>query len=76
MTIPRPTLIKDLYDAKHYPSFLDIIGSETLKEQIKQVVESELNPKEKVNTRRLKCYWCDWYYLSAADHKRHGIFCP
>ena len=39
MAKPRPTLIKDLYGAKHYPSFLDINGSETFKEQIKHVIE-------------------------------------
>ena len=53
MTIHRPTLIKDLYNAKNCPSFLDI-NSETLKEQIKHVIESE-RKKEKHKKIRLKC---------------------
>ena len=48
MAIPRPTLIKYLYDAKHYPSFLDIIGSETLEEQFKYASESERKQKGKI----------------------------
>ena len=75
-TIPRPVLIEELYVGKHYPSFLDLINSKALQEKTKKIIQDDLSKREKEIKYRLKCYWCEWYFISEADHKRHGLFCP
>ena len=68
LTIPRPVIIPNLYQEEHYPSLIDYIQSQELKENFqKEIRKSELLKE--------KCRFCDWWYCSDADKQKHKIIC-
>ena len=56
-TIPRPVLIEELYEGKHYPSYLDLINSKSLQEKTKKIIQDDLSKREKEIKYRFICYW-------------------
>jgi len=67
-TLPKPILMDQVYDGEHYASFLDYKNSETLRKNIKEKLEKEEKKGD-------KCYFCNWYFGSSNDKKKHKIFC-
>jgi len=72
-TLLRPVFLTQLYDGKHYPSFVDMVESKTLHQKVREKISKEIkeNPSDFE-----KCHWCSWYFQTKNDKKKHRFFCP
>jgi len=68
-TLPKPVLIKELYNEKHYPSLIDIDQSPDLLKKVQNQIQKE----EKASDAPEKCCRCNWYFQSANDKKEASV---
>jgi len=66
----KPVLIKELYNGSHYPSFIDILKSESLLGKMREQISTE-NKQEQIE----RCSRCYWFYQSNNDKRKHLWFC-
>jgi len=67
-TLLKPILIKQVYEGKHYPNFIDYQKSLALRDKIQEELKQDSEKEE-------KCHFCYWHFQSDNDKKRHLAFC-
>jgi hypothetical protein len=71
--LPVPILFEELYEGKHYPSFIDIIRTEALRKRYIEKMKDQL--KKKKENHEI-CEKCTWHFESKADEQKHKRYCP
>ena len=75
-SLPKPVLINDLYESKHYASFLDMINSPTLMKRVEsEILKNEKSEAVDSTLDQTHCgFYKNWKFFSKADINRHSYF--
>jgi hypothetical protein len=68
--LPVPILFEELYEGKHYPSFIDITRTEALRKRYIEKMKEQL--KKKKENHEI-CEKCTWNFESKADEQKHKV---